>query len=131
MVDDKANNLFEKYLERVDPEIRNEVSLNIDIANRIYDLIKKKGMTQREFAALMGKRESEVSRWLSGTRGFTTNTLAKISAVLGEPVVKVPEASEQSMVSYSTFLYVCPADVRDVKYTFKTEKRSGKYEYKN
>ena len=126
MVYDKANNLFEKYLERVDPEIRNEVNLNIDIANRIYDLIKKKGMTQREFAALMGKRESEVSRWLSGTRGFTTNTLAKISAVLGEPVVKVPEASEQSMVSYSTFLYVCPADVRDV-----TEKRSGKYEYKN
>ena len=51
MVDNKANNLFEKYLERVDPEIRNEVSLNIDIANRIYDLIKKKGMTQREFAA--------------------------------------------------------------------------------
>ena len=101
MVDDKANNLFEKYLERVDPEIRNEVSLNIDIANRIYDLIKKKGMTQREFAALMGKRESEVSRWLSGTRGFTTNTLAKISAVLGEPVVKVPEASEQSMVLVS------------------------------
>lgn len=131
MVDDKANNLFEKYLERVDPEIRNEVGLNIDIANRIYDLIKKKGMTQREFAALMGKRESEVSRWLSGTRGFTTNTLAKISAVLGEPVVKVPEASEQSMVSYSAFLYVCPADARDGKYTFKAEKRSGKYEYKN
>lgn len=131
MVDDKANNLFEKYLERVDPEIRNEVSLNIDIANRIYDLIKKKGMTQREFAALMGKRESEVSRWLSGTRGFTTNTLAKISAVLGEPVVKIPEASEQSMVSYSAFLYVCPADARDGKYTFKAEKRSGKYEYKN
>ena len=129
MVDDKANNLFEKYLERVDPEIRNEVRLNIDIANRIYDLIKKKGMTQREFAALMGKRESEVSRWLSGTRGFTTNTLAKISAVLGEPVVKVP--SEQSMVSYSAFLYVCPADARDGKYTFKAEKRSGKYEYKN
>ena len=131
MVDDKANNLFEKYLERVDPEIRNEVGLNIDIANRIYNLIKKKGMTQREFAALMGKRESEVSRWLSGTRGFTTNTLAKISAVLGEPVVKVPEASEQSMVSYSAFLYVCPADARDGKYTFKAEKRSGKYEYKN
>lgn len=131
MVDNKANNLFEKYLERVDSEIRNEVNLNIDIANRIYDLIKKKGMTQREFAALMGKRESEVSRWLSGTRGFTTNTLAKISAVLGEPVVKVPEASEQSMVSYSAFLYVCPADVRDGKYTFKAEKRSGKYEYKN
>ena len=29
MVDNKANNLFEKYLERVDLEIRNEVGLNI------------------------------------------------------------------------------------------------------
>ena len=46
-------------------------------------------MTQREFAALMGKRESEISRWLTGSHGFTTTTLTKISAVLGEPVVMV------------------------------------------
>jgi len=85
----KKNPLFEQCLANVSPEVREEVRLNIDIANRIYDLLKAKKMTQREFAALMGKRESEISRWLTGTHGFTTTTLAKISAVLGEPIVEV------------------------------------------
>ena len=40
----------------------------------------------------MGKRESEISRWLTGSHGFTTTTLAKIAAVLGEPVVTVKKA---------------------------------------
>lgn len=85
----KKNPLFEQCLANVSSEVREEVRLNIDIANRIYDLLKAKKMTQREFAALMGKRESEISRWLTGTHGFTTTTLAKISAVLGEPIVEV------------------------------------------
>ena len=85
----KKNSLFDQCVANVAPEVMEEVSLNVDIANRIYDLLKEKKMTQREFAALMGKRESEISRWLTGSHGFTTTTLAKISAVLGEPVVMV------------------------------------------
>lgn len=85
----KKNSLFDQCVANVAPEVMEEVSLNVDIANRIYDLLKEKKMTQREFAALMGKRESEISRWLTGSHGFTTTTLAKIAAVLGEPVVMV------------------------------------------
>ncbi len=85
----KKNSLFDQCVANVTPEVMKEVSLNIDIANRIYDLLKEKKMTQREFAALMGKRESEISRWLTGSHGFTTTTLAKIAAVLGEPIVMV------------------------------------------
>lgn len=85
----KKNSLFDQCVANVAPEVMKEVSLNIDIANRIYDLLKEKKMTQREFAALMGKRESEISRWLTGSHGFTTTTLAKIAAVLGEPIVMV------------------------------------------
>lgn len=85
----KKNSLFDQCVANVAPEVMKEVSLNVDIANRIYDLLKEKKMTQREFAALMGKRESEISRWLTGTHGFTTTTLAKIAAVLGEPIVMV------------------------------------------
>lgn len=85
----KKNSLFDQCVANVAPEVMEEVSLNIDIANRIYDLLKEKKMTQREFAALMGKRESEISRWLTGSHGFTTTTLAKIAAVLGEPIVMV------------------------------------------
>lgn len=85
----KKNSLFDQCVTNVAPEVMKEVSLNVDIANRIYDLLKEKKMTQREFAALMGKRESEISRWLTGSHGFTTTTLAKIAAVLGEPIVMV------------------------------------------
>lgn len=85
----KKNSLFDQCVANVAPEVMKEVGLNVDIANRIYDLLKEKKMTQREFAALMGKRESEISRWLTGSHGFTTTTLAKIAAVLGEPIVMV------------------------------------------
>lgn len=85
----KIDPLFKDCLADVAPEIRSEVRLNMDIANRIYDILQEKNMTQREFAALMGKSESEISRWLTGSHGFTTTSIAKISAVLNEPIVEV------------------------------------------
>lgn len=94
----KKNSLFDQCVANVAPEVMEEVSLNVDIANRIYDLLKEKKMTQREFAALMGKRESEISRWLTGSHGFTTTTLAKISAVLGEPIVMVKKVPQVQYV---------------------------------
>lgn len=94
----KKNPLFEQCVANVAPEVMAEVNLNIDIANRIYDLIKAKNMTQHEFASRMGKRDSEISRWLTGTHGFTTATLAKISAVLGEPIVEVRRESKTKYI---------------------------------
>ena len=101
--------LFEQCVANVAPEVMGEVNLNIDIANRIYDLLKAKNLTQHEFASRMGKRDSEISRWLTGTHGFTTATLAKISAVLGEPIVEVRRDPEtkyvfMSMPSYNSSL---------------------------
>lgn len=112
----KRNPLFEKCLENVAPEVREEVRLNIDIANRIYDLLKAKRMTQREFAALMGKRESEISRWLTGSHGFTTTTLAKIAAVLGEPIVEVKRRPEKKYVYVPVNVFVAPSDSHDGNY---------------
>ncbi len=101
--------LFEQCVANVAPEVMEEVNLNIDIANRIYDLLKAKNLTQHEFASRMGKRDSEISRWLTGTHGFTTATLAKISAVLGEPIVEVRRESKtkyifMTMPSYNSSL---------------------------
>lgn len=97
----KKNALFESCLARVPDSVRNEVGLTVDIANRIDDLLKEKRMTQRELAVKMGKKESEVSRWLTGRHGFTVSTLAKISAVLGEPIIEVKK-------SKARYVYVSP-----------------------
>ena len=46
-------------------------------------------MTQKEFARKVEKTEPEVSRWLGGTHNFTLRTLAKISSVLGEDLIRI------------------------------------------
>jgi transcriptional regulator with XRE-family HTH domain len=67
-----------------------DLDLSFAIADKIDAIIKKKGMTQKEFAKKMNKTEVEVSRWLSGTHNFTLKTIAKITAVLGESIVIIP-----------------------------------------
>jgi transcriptional regulator with XRE-family HTH domain len=94
----KQNKMFDQCVANVATEEMAEVSLNVDIANRISDILKDRNMTQRKFAELMGKRESEISRWLTGSHGFTTSTLAKISAVLGTPVIEVKKEQKEAKV---------------------------------
>ena len=74
-----------------------QMELSVAIANRIYDILEEKGMTQKEFAHLMGKTETEVSRWLSGTHNMTLATLCKISIALGENILSVVDSEEPVM----------------------------------
>ncbi len=87
-----TNPLFRECLAQVSEKTRAEFNLSFEIADRIDAILKKKGLSQKELAAKMGKRESEISRWLTGRHNFTTNTLADISLALGEPVVCVPNS---------------------------------------
>ncbi len=75
----------------ISPEMKLQMELSVAIANRIYDILEEKGMSQKDFARLMGKTETEVSRWLSGTHNLTMATICKISAALDADVVKVAE----------------------------------------
>lgn len=109
--------LFKELLTKVDPAVKAEVHLNMDIINRIYDILNEKHMTQRELAAKMGKRESEISRWLSGERGFTTSTIAKISAALGEPIVEVRRKPETRFVFIPVGGFATPSESIDGNYT--------------
>lgn len=88
-----TNPLFRECLAQVSEKTRAEFNLSFEIADRIDAILKKKGLSQKELAVKMGKRESEISRWLTGRHNFTTNTLADISLALGEPVVCVPNSN--------------------------------------
>lgn len=84
-----TKSLFREELAKIPPDVRKQVDMSWAIADKIDALLKAKGMSQKEFAHLMGKTEPEVSRWLGGTHNFTLRTLAKISVVLGEDVIKI------------------------------------------
>lgn len=53
------------------------------VANKIADALNAKGISQKKFAEMTGRSESEVSEWLSGDRNFTIDTLSDIQKYLG------------------------------------------------
>lgn len=79
---------------QVSDEVKRYVDHSFDIVNRIYDLLEKQGKTQRDLANLMGKKESEISKWMQGTHNFTLKSLAKIESVLGEKLIISPKPGE-------------------------------------
>ena len=87
----KTNRIMDEIRSTISPEMKLQMEMSVAIANRIYDILKARGMSQKDFAQLMGKTETEISRWLSGTHNLTLATICKISSALGEDVVKVPD----------------------------------------
>ena len=62
-------------------EVENSIATSLDM------LIKKRGLTKSEFAEAIGKRPSEVTKWLSGQHNFTIRTLSMLSDFFDEALV--------------------------------------------
>ncbi|GEM_PF-1557935 len=63
------------------------VDKSMQLSGLLCEAMQRQGLTQRELASRLGKQESEVSRWLSGTHNFTLKTITRLEAVLGEDLV--------------------------------------------
>ena len=83
----KTNKILDEIRCKISPEVKKQLEISVGIANRVYDILEKKGMSQKDLAQLLGKTETEVSRWLSGTHNMTIATIAKISVALGEDII--------------------------------------------
>ena len=59
------------------------------VAVKIADTLKAKGISQKKFAKITGRSESEVSEWLSGDRNFTIDTLSDIKKCLGLDLLNI------------------------------------------
>ena len=86
----KTNRIMDEIRGSISPEMKLQMEMSVAIANRIYEILEIKGMTQKDLAKRLGKTETEVSRWLSGTHNLTLSTICKISAALEEEIVSVP-----------------------------------------
>ena len=83
----KANKIMNEIRLSTPPAVNKQVDLCVAIANRIFALLGERGMKQRDLAKALGKTETEVSRWLSGTHNITVATIAKIATVLGDDII--------------------------------------------
>jgi transcriptional regulator with XRE-family HTH domain len=51
--------------------------------------LRRKGLSQKEFARLVGTSEAAVSKWIGDGHNFTIATLARIEEALGEEVINI------------------------------------------
>ena len=84
-----ATTLFRETIASIPQDVEKQVDWSFAIADKIAARLKELGLSQKDFALMVGKTQAEVSRWLSGTHNFTIRTLAKISTVLGQDFIRV------------------------------------------
>lgn len=84
------NPLLEQLRSEVSVADKAQIEDSFALADRIAFLLGKHAMSQRDLADKLGKRESEISKWLSGSHNFTQYTLTKISLAIGERIYQIP-----------------------------------------
>ena len=60
-----TNEIFNQSVAEISEEVKREMELSFAISEKIDLLLKTRGLTQKQFARMVGKTEPEVCRWLS------------------------------------------------------------------
>lgn len=116
----KTNKIMNSIRKTTPENTKKQVDFGVAIANRVYDLLKERSMTQRDFAKALNKTETEVSRLLSGTHNLTLSSIAKMATVLGDDIIttthtlhpyKIPDV-EQYVTSVAEEIHTIPIVVR-------------------
>jgi antitoxin component HigA of HigAB toxin-antitoxin module len=78
-----------ELLGDISPEDRAQTRLSFEISNKLDALMQERGLSKKQFADAIGKRPSEITRWLSGEHNFTIATIVMLSVFFGKPIVTV------------------------------------------
>ena len=72
-------------------DLQIQTKLSVAIAARIESLMRQEGLSNKQFSDALGRRPSEVTKWLSGEHNFTIATLSRLSAYFGKSIIEVPD----------------------------------------
>ena len=98
---EQEQTLDDFFNQEVDPETAYFIEYSMAIAVEVAKELDKQGLTQKDLAIKLDKRESEISKWLSGTHNFTLKSIAKLSAALGKKLIFTP--NKQKVISAKNY----------------------------
>ena len=100
----KKNAILESIRQETPAYIKRELDLSFYIVDRISEILQLKGMTQKDLADLLGKKESEISKWMTGTHNFTIRSIAKIERALNVSIfdIEKEKQSEKEILKVNT-----------------------------
>lgn len=94
------SDLISGLLSEITPEEQEKTNKRMLLAARIDKAREKKGWSKKELAAQLGKRPSEISKWLSGTHNFTTDTLFDLERILEARFIHIGEKPKVQIERY-------------------------------
>jgi len=129
----KKNKILDKIRKYRSKYVDIFVDYTFDLSKRIQFLLDKKSMDQKELAKALGKNESEISKWMSGSHNFTLKTVARIEEILGDKLLEIVNeedlGNEEKINVYfinSEQVY-SPRDYNSLKETVPLKKYSPNY----
>ena len=110
-----TKDFFQQLIDETPVDVKIFVDKYEEISMRIYQLLASKKMTQKDLAERLGKRPSEISKWLNGEHNFTLRSLAKLEAELGETLLFVPKRKTFQLSSEKSFSMTVYKNTNNVK----------------
>jgi len=82
VITDADPNAFEAIRVSIPRARRIRHFLALDLAEHVTEILRQRGKKRRWLAQRLGKTDSELSKWLSGTHNLTLDSIAKLSDAL-------------------------------------------------
>jgi ribosome-binding protein aMBF1 (putative translation factor) len=115
--------ILRRVAERIPQELSEQIDRRMGLAVKIAEALHSRGLTNQEFAFMMGKKPSEVTRWLSGTHNFTTETLWQMERVLKIQLLTSSPAEENVVKEQQELKDFIANEVQKALTKFMTKKK--------
>lgn len=122
--------VIDDLLREIIPEELSRTEKRMLLAVRIDDAIKTKGWKKKDFAKAIGKKPSEISKWLSGTHNFTADTLFDIERVLNIHLLKLEIKPDTIFRTYLYSVTNIPSEYHQQNWLSLMNKKVFKSSYK-
>lgn len=89
------NNILDNWLEaNQNTEIDRFIERNLAITEKVCAVLKERGIKKKQFAEMLGKSPSEISKWLSGLHNLTLKSITKMEEVLDINLINIEPIKE-------------------------------------
>jgi len=92
------SSIIDNLLNDISPKEQKQTERKMLLAARIDLAMKERGIKKGQLAKALGKNPSEISKWLSGTHNFTTETLWEIGDVLGVSFINLEKEKQDQLI---------------------------------
>lgn len=88
----------------ITPQEQKRTDNRMLLAAKIKEGMNAKSWKNKHLAEALNQQPSVITKWLSGSHNFTSDTLSDIENVLGIKLLAVEEKKERQVVTYRTLI---------------------------